>query len=101
MKALALIPAHAQGHRPMEASPPTVNATSEARPKATKARRPKPADRPTGKRSLNLSLPLDDYERLAVHALRQDTTISDLVCRLAREHLREYHITRTPARDAG
>lgn len=74
--------------------------TPAIEPKGTraKARKPKSADKPTGKRSLNLSLPLEDYERLAVHALRQDINISELVCRLAREHLREYHISRTPTR---
>jgi len=85
----------------MEADPLTHSPSTEGKPKPTKARKGKPADRPIGKRSLNLSLPLDDYERLAVHALRLDTTISELVCKLAREHLREFHITRTPTRDAG
>jgi hypothetical protein len=92
---------HAQGHRTMEADPLTHSPSIEGKPKPAKARKGKPADRPIGKRSLNLSLPLDDYERLAVHALRLDTTISELVCKLAREHLREFHITRTPSRDAG
>lgn len=50
------------------------------------------------KRSLNLSLPEGDYERLAIHALRQRLTISDLVAKLAREHLREFHIARTAGR---
>ncbi len=92
---------HAQGHRTMEADPLTPNPLTEAKVKPTRKGKTKPADRPIGKRSLNLSLPLEDYERLAVHALRLDTTISDLVCKLAREHLREFHITRTPTRDAG
>jgi hypothetical protein len=84
----------------MEADPLTHSPSTEGKPKPAKTRKGKPADRPIGKRSLNLSLPLDDYERLAVHALRLDTTISELVCKLAREHLREFHITRTPSREA-
>lgn len=60
-----------------------------------KGKSPEP---PKGKRSLNLSLPQEDYERLAIHALRADMTISDLVAQLARTHLREYHLTRTPTR---
>lgn len=69
-------------------------------PKSKPARKGKvkAADAAKGKRSLNLSLPYEDYERLAVHALREDTTISELVCKLAREHLRDYHISRTGQR---
>jgi hypothetical protein len=85
----------------MEADPLILNPPIEAKIKPPRKGKSRPADRPIGKRSLNLSLPLEDYERLAVHALRLDTTISELVCKLAREHLREFHITRTPTRDAG
>lgn len=69
-------------------------------PKSKPARKSKgkAADTAKGKRSLNLSLPYEDYERLAIHALREDTTISELVCKLAREHLRDYHISRTGSR---
>lgn len=83
-----------EGHNPID------NSASEAKPKPTRARKPKTTDKATGKRSLNLSLPVDDYKRLATHALMQDINISDLVCKLAREHLREFHITRTPTREA-
>jgi hypothetical protein len=74
-----------------------MNAQATA-PKGKPSRKPKPKPATTGKRSLNLSLPVEDYERLAIHAMRSDTTISDLVSRLAREHCREYHITRTGTR---
>jgi hypothetical protein len=76
----------------------TGNGTNTAKGKSSRKGRGKPSDRPIGKRSLNLSLPMEDYERLAVHALRMDTTISELVCKLAREHLREFHITRNASK---
>jgi hypothetical protein len=85
----------------MDANPLTPDSASDGKVKSPRKGKTKTADRPIGKRSLNLSLPLEDYERLAVHALRLDTTISELVCKLARENLREFHITRTPTRDAG
>ncbi len=84
----------------MEGNNPIDNSASEAKSKPSRSRKPKPSQKATGKRSLNLSLPIDDYKRLATHALMQDINISDLVCKLAREHLREFHITRTPNRDA-
>jgi hypothetical protein len=84
----------------MEADPLIPSPSIEAKVKPPRKGKVRPADRPIGKRSLNLSLPLEDYERLAVHALRLDTTISELVCKLARDHLREFHITRTPTREA-
>ena len=82
----------------MDAIEPTVIDADEPRarsPRPRKARAPKPQN---GKRSLNLSLDNETYERLAVHALRGDVTISELVTRLANDNLREYHITRTPGR---
>jgi hypothetical protein len=74
--------------------------TSATAPKSKPARKskPKPAVDSKGKRSLNLSLPQEDYERLAIHAMRLDIHISELVSRLAREHCREFHITRTATR---
>jgi hypothetical protein len=80
---------------------PAATGASEAKVKGRSKAKAKPASEAKGKRSLNLSMPYADYERLALHALAADTTISELVCRLAREHLREVHLTRTPARDAG
>jgi hypothetical protein len=70
-----------------------------AKGKATKKSKPKPADTAKGKRSLNLSISVDTYERLMIHAMRQTKgNISDLVERLATDHLREFHLTRTPTR---
>ena len=82
----------------MPASDDTATPTGNAKPRPAKTRKPKPADVSRGKRSLNLSLPIEDYERLAIHAMRANVTISDLVATLAREHLREYHLTRTATR---
>jgi len=74
-------------------------ATNEPRGKGRTKAKTKPTSEAKSKRSLNLSLPPEDYERLAIHALRLDTTISELVSKLAREHCREFHITRTASRD--
>lgn len=73
----------------------TNQSSTIAKPKAPRKAKGKAAVEPKGKRSLNLSLPVEDYERLAIHALREDITISELVSRLARENCRDYHITRT------
>ena len=64
----------------------------------TRKRTATPPARKDGKRSLNLRIDHDAHERLAVHALRRNTTISALVEGFAREHLREFHITRTATR---
>lgn len=56
-----------------------------------------PATRPT-RRSLNLRIDEDVYERLTVHAMKRRTTISALVELLAREHLREFYVAKTPSR---
>jgi hypothetical protein len=61
-------------------------------------KRTSPVVRRDGKRSLNLRIDYEAHERLAVHALRRGTTISALVEGFAREHLREFHITRTATR---
>lgn len=82
----------------MDAVEPTVIDASEAKAKGTKTRKAKAPKPQTGKRSLNLSLDNETYERLAVHALRGNVTISELVTKLANDNLREYHITRTPGR---
>ncbi len=66
-----------------------VRTGTRPRRRATAQPSPKPA-----KRSLNLRIDADCYERLAIHALKKKTTISALVELLAREHLREYFITR-------
>jgi hypothetical protein len=54
-----------------------------------------------GKRSLNLRVDDETYERLTVHAMRKRTTISALVMTLAREQLREFSIHRIGARAEG
>lgn len=80
-----------------------VNA-SEAKGKGTKGRKRAAAKPPEiTKRSLNLRVDTDTYERLAVHALRRDCTISELVMEFARTHLREFSIHRnaTKADKAG
>ena len=65
--------------------------------KPTRPRKPVTKRTDTGKRSLNLSIPVEIYERLAIHALRQTGgNISELVSKLAVDHLREFHLTRTP-----
>ncbi len=59
----------------------------------------KPAIEGRGKRSLNLSLDYETYQRLALHALDLDTTISAIVTQLANAHLRRVHLTRTAPRE--
>jgi hypothetical protein len=85
----------------MELLEPIVTDATEVKGKPTRKGKGKPTSVGKGKRSLNLSLPPEDYERLAVHALRMGVTISDLVCKLGRDHLREFHISRTATRAAG
>ena len=60
--------------------------------------KPKAPIESKGKRSLNLSIDHDTYQRLALHALDADTTISEIVSELARTHLRRVHLTRTTTR---
>ncbi len=76
----------------------TATSTRNAKGKPTRTAKGKPAESPRGKRSLNLSLPYEDYQRLALHALDQDTTMSEIVSSLARTHLRSVHLTRTSTR---
>lgn len=90
--------AQPQGLTTMSADPDNASAASAPKSRSIKARKGKPPLESKGKRSLNLSLPIEDYERLAIHAMRANTTISELVATLAREHLREYHLTRTATR---
>jgi hypothetical protein len=98
--------AHAHGDTTMEAYEPTDISPNDDTSSPSVALKGKPKSKgkskspvePKGKRSLNLSIPHEDYERLAIHAMRADTTISELVCQLARTHLREFHLTRTAVR---
>ena len=76
-----------------------ANATTTGdKSKSPRKPKSKPATGDKSKRSLNLSLPHEDYQRLALHALDRDMTISELVSELARTHLRSVHITRTATR---
>jgi len=87
---------HADGDIRMDADSvmPTHATTPVGKP--TRTRKAKSASPPTGKRSLNLSLTVETYERLVIHAMRSTGgNISTLVERLAADHLREYHLTRT------
>ncbi len=76
------------------------NSSVEGKVKATRKAKPKPMNEAKGKRAINLSLPIEDYERFVLHAMKMTNgNISELVCKLGREHLRDYHITRTPNRE--
>ncbi len=75
--------------------------TTEVKSKAAKVRRRATTKADTsGKRSLNIRIDDDTYERLAVHAMRKKTTISALVMEFARTHLREFSIHRNATKDA-
>jgi hypothetical protein len=83
----------------MSAQEPMSAQSSTSKSKTSKKSKPKPTSESKGKRSLNLSIHQDTYERLMIHAMRQTKgNISDLVERLATDHLREFHLTRTPTR---
>lgn len=84
----------------MDAQDPTnINAPEDKGKPARTRRKPSartqtPAD--GGKRSLNLRIDEDTYERLHVHALRRRITVSDLVMDLAKSGCRDYYISRAP-----
>jgi hypothetical protein len=74
------------------------NTPVEPKSKPTRKAKAKPSNESKGKRSINLSLPIEDYERFVLHAMKMTNgNFSELVCRLGREHLRDYHVTRTPS----
>lgn len=78
-----------------------LNGGNVAKGKPSKKAKPKAPTEGKGKRSLNLSLPYEDYERFMLHAMKMTNgNISELVCQLGRQHLRDYHISRTPNREA-
>jgi hypothetical protein len=80
----------------MDAQEPMSLESSPPKPKPARKPKPKSSTTGTGKRSLNLSISVDTYERLLIHAMRMTSgNISDLVERLATDHLREFHLTRT------
>lgn len=75
------------------------NSVVDVKPKSTRKGKSKSSDTAKGKRSLNLSLPVEVYEKLVIHAMRQtNNNISDLVCKLVNDNLRDFHITRTASR---
>lgn len=80
----------------MDAKNGASNGADEPTPRATRTRRrPAQAIAKPPKRSLNLRIEPDCYERLTIHAMKRRTTISALIEQLAREHLREYYVART------
>lgn len=83
----------------MEAQEPMSPSATAPKGKSTRKAKPKQALESKGKRSLNLSISVDTYERLMIHAMRMTGgNISELVERLATDHLREFHLTRTASR---
>lgn len=82
-----------------------VQPTNDSKIKPSNRRKSKSANdsksKSSGKRSINLSLTVDDFERLTIHAMRQTNgNMSELVCRLIREHCRDFHIARTARSDS-
>jgi hypothetical protein len=75
------------------------------RPQGQRGRKPK--GRKTtgaqGKRPLKLSLDTETHERLAIHALRRNQTISEVVTDLATKHLNDWilHAKPGPRSEAG
>jgi hypothetical protein len=63
-------------------------------PKVRRRANTKASGAENGKRSLNIRVDDDTYERLAIHALRRKTTISELVMEFAKTQLREFTIHR-------
>jgi hypothetical protein len=81
----------------METNEPGEMEAAEGKVRGGKARRRVAAKAPTpevAKRSLNLRIDQDSYQRLNVHALMRSTTVSALVEEFARDHLREYVVHR-------
>jgi hypothetical protein len=75
---------------------------NQLKAKSIRKAKPKSSNEVRGKRSINLSLPIDDYERFVLHAMKMTNgNISELVCQLGRTHLRDFHISRTPKNDGG
>ena len=76
----------------MDAIEPVGDGAGE--PKGRRAQRGKRASaKPeTAKRSLNLRIDDDVYERLTVHAMKRRMTISDLVGEMTRSHCRDFAI---------
>jgi hypothetical protein len=76
---------------------------SEPKAKSGRARRKPGVKTPalgTGKRSLNLRIDDDSYQKLNVHALMRNKTVSELVMEFA-QSLKEFSIHRNPSKNAG
>lgn len=88
----------------MESQERVDSSVLEAKGKEPKARKKTGAKTPTestGKRSLNLRVDDETYERLTIHAMKRRTTISDLVMELAKNSLREFSVHRVGVRSEG
>jgi hypothetical protein len=80
----------------------TATAPNEPKPKPRSKPKGKATGESKGRRGINLSMSVEDYERFYIHALRlTGGNISELVCKLGREHLRDFHIAKTPTRTEG
>jgi hypothetical protein len=82
-----------------ELSEPNGVDAPEGKSKSPKVRRKPSAKTPTpeARRSLNLRIDEDSYQRLNVHALMRGTTVSELVIGFAQTHLREFVVHRRSA----
>jgi hypothetical protein len=60
----------------------------------TPAPRAKPGRKPSGvhRQALNLRLEVDVVRQLKIHALLSESTASDIVAKLVREHLRVFSL---------
>src|SRR4051794_5633586 len=79
-----------EGSIGMEASEPNGVDAQDGKGRSVKTRRkpgPKTATPEAGKRSLNLRIDEDSYQRLNVHALMRNKTVSELVMEFAQGQL--------------
>jgi hypothetical protein len=84
----------------MEAGDPSGMDAGDDKSKPARTRRRTGGKTPTpevGKRSLNLRIDDDSYQRLSVHALMRKKTVSELVMEFAQGQLREYVVHRRSA----
>lgn len=89
-------------HATLSSDEATTTAPSEGKTKARSKGKGKAVGETKGRRGINLSMSIEDYERFYIHALRlTGGNISELVCKLGREHLRDFHIARTATRSEG
>ncbi len=83
--------------------PSGIDATEDKGKSARTRRKPgaKPPTSEAGKRSLNLRIDEDSYQRLNVHALMRKKTVSELVMEYAQGHLKEFVVHRRPGSTEG